>query len=54
MELEDKFDRVGNFSIHDMHLVTTTLHLMQTNQDRGNDDKEVETNHTLYGFLAND
>ena len=34
--------------------MTTMLYLMQTNIDQGIEDKEVETNYTLYGFLADD
>lgn len=54
MDLEDKFDRVANFLVRVMHLMTTTLYLMQTNKDGATEEKKVETIRSLYGFLADD
>lgn len=51
-DLEIKFDRVPNFSTHVMQSATTMLYLMQ--KDGSLDDKEVETNYSLYDFLFDD
>ena len=43
-----------NFLIRVMHLVVTTLHLMQTNSVGDKNEKDVEINQNLYGFREDD
>lgn len=52
--LEDKFDRVPNFFMRVMHLVATTLQLLQAGMEGTTDEKDTKATKPLYGFLADE
>lgn len=53
-DLEDKFDRVENLSVHVLYSMTTTLHLIQAQEEEINDTIEKDTTYSLYRFLMDD